>query len=96
MGQLTDVLGISPSAATQLVDGLVGGRHAAGTQGRARRLRAADEEVALRRMVVRRRRVAAGFARMSDEVPAFVKGLRALTEWFGAAAGEAPASQTSR
>jgi hypothetical protein len=40
-------------------------------------------------MEVRRRRLAEAFARLTDEeARAFVKGLRALTEGFGAASGE--------
>jgi hypothetical protein len=46
-------------------------------------------EVALRLMEVRRRRLAAAFARLTDEeTRAFVKGLRSLTESFGVAPRE--------
>jgi hypothetical protein len=45
--------------------------------------------VALGLMEVRRRRLEAAFARMTDEeVLAFVRGLRVLTEGFGAVVGE--------
>jgi DNA-binding MarR family transcriptional regulator len=95
VGQLADALGVSPPAATQLVDrlvehGMVERRH--GTADR--RVVLVDyapqmREVALRLMEVRRRRLAEAFARLTDEeARAFVKGLRALTEGFGAAPGE--------
>jgi DNA-binding MarR family transcriptional regulator len=91
VGRLAEVLGVSPPAATQLVDrlvehGMVERRH--GTADR--RVVLVDyapqmREVALRLMEVRRRRLAEAFARLTDEeARAFVKGLRALTEGFGA------------
>jgi DNA-binding MarR family transcriptional regulator len=95
VGQLAEALGVSPPAATQLVDRLVEHvmverRH--GTVDRrvvlvdyAPRMR----EVALGLMEVRRRRVAEAFARLTDEEAlAFVKGLRSLAEGFGVAQGE--------
>jgi DNA-binding MarR family transcriptional regulator len=95
VGQLAEALGVSPPAATQLVDrlvehGMVERRH--GTADRrvvlvdyAPRMR----EVALGLMEVRRRRVAEAFARLTDEEAlAFVKGLRSLAEGFGVAQGE--------
>jgi DNA-binding MarR family transcriptional regulator len=95
VGQLAEALGVSPPAATQLVDrlvehGMVERRH--GTVDRrvvlvdyAPRMR----EVALGLMEVRRRRVAEAFARLTDEEAlAFVKGLRSLAEGFGVAQGE--------
>lgn len=97
VGQLAEVLGVSAPAATQLVDrlaehGMVERRHGETD----RRVVVVDyaprmREVALRLMEVRRRRLARAFARMSDEeVLAFVKGLRTLSEElsFGAARGE--------
>ena len=95
VGQLAEALGVSPPAATQLVDrlvehGMVERRH--GTADRrvvlvdyAPRMR----EVALGLMEVRRRRVAEAFARLTDEEAlAFVKGLRSLTESFCVTTGE--------
>jgi DNA-binding MarR family transcriptional regulator len=95
VGQLADALGVSAPAVTQLVDGLVAHgmverRHAAAD----RRVVLVDyapemRDVALRLMEVRRRRLAAAFARLTDEeARVFVKGLRSLTEGFGVAPGE--------
>jgi DNA-binding MarR family transcriptional regulator len=95
VGQLAEALGVSPPAATQLVDrlvehGMVERRH--GTADR--RVVLVDyapqmREVALRLMEVRRRRVAEAFARLTDEEAlTFVKGLRSLAEGFGVAPGE--------
>ena len=95
VGQLADALGVSPSAVTQLVDGLVEHgmverRHVTAD----RRVVLVDyapemREVALRLMEVRRRRLAAAFARLTDEeARVFVKGLRSLTEGFGVEPGE--------
>ncbi len=95
VGRLAEVLGVSPPAATQLVDrlvehGMVERRH--GTADRrvvlvdyAPRMR----EVALRLMEVRRRRLTRALARLTDEEAyAFVGGLRTLTESLGAAPEE--------
>lgn len=95
VGQLAEELGVSPPAATQLVDrlvehGMVERRH--GTADR--RVVLVDyvpgmREVALRVMEVRRRRLADAFGRLTDEeARVFVKGLRSLTDGFGIAPGE--------
>jgi DNA-binding MarR family transcriptional regulator len=88
-------LGVSPPAATQLVDRLVEHGMVERRPGTAdRRVVMVDyapqmREVALRLMEVRRRRLAAAFARLTDEeARAFVKGLRSLTESFGVAPRE--------
>jgi DNA-binding MarR family transcriptional regulator len=93
VGQLAEALGVSASAATQLVDRLVEHGMVERTHGTAdRRVVVVDyaprmREVALRLMEVRRR--AEAFARLTDEEAlAFVKGLRTLSEGFGAAPGE--------
>jgi DNA-binding MarR family transcriptional regulator len=94
VGQLAEALGVSPPAATQLVDRLVEHGMVERRPGTAdRRVVMVDyapqmPEVALRLMEVRRR-LAAAFARLTDEeARAFVKGLRSLTESFGVAPGE--------
>jgi DNA-binding MarR family transcriptional regulator len=95
VGRLAEELGVSPSAVTQLVDGLVGHGMVERRHGAAdRRVVFVDyapemREVALRLMEVRRRRLAKAFERLTDEeARVFVKGLRSLTEGFGIAPGE--------
>ena len=94
VGRLAEALGVSPPAATQLVDRLVEHGMVERKHGKAdRRVVLVDyaphmREVALRLMEVWRRRLAGAFSRMSDEEAlAFVKGLRSLTEGFGAGKG---------
>ena len=95
VGQLAEELGVSPSAATQLVDklaehGMVD-RH---NDPADRRVVLVDyvegmHEVARRIVDDRRRPLEAAMSRMTDdEALAFVKGLRLLAESFAAAAGE--------
>jgi DNA-binding MarR family transcriptional regulator len=95
VGQLAEALRVSPPAATQLVDRLVEHGMVERRPGTAdRRVVMVDyapqmPEVALRLMEVRRRRLAAAFARLTDEeARAFVNGLRSLTESFGVAPRE--------
>jgi DNA-binding MarR family transcriptional regulator len=95
VGQLAEALRVSPPAATQLVDRLVEHGMVERRPGTAdRRVVMVDyapqmPEVALRLMEVRRRRLAAALARLTDEeARAFVKGLRSLTESFGVAPRE--------
>ena len=94
MGQLAEVLGVSPPAATRLVDklvehGLVERRH----DREDRRVVLVDyvpamRDVARRLMEVRRRRLTEAMERLSDEEAwMFVRGLRSLAEGFGAAPG---------
>jgi DNA-binding MarR family transcriptional regulator len=96
VGQLAQVMGVSAPAVSQLVDrlvehGMVERRHGATADRRVVEVDYAPRmrEVAVGLMEVRRRRLEAAFARMTDEeVLAFVSGLRVLTEGFGAAPGE--------
>jgi DNA-binding MarR family transcriptional regulator len=96
VGQLAEVLGVSPPAATQLVDrlvehGMVERRH----DPADRRVVLVDyvpgmRDVARRLMEVRRRRLAEAMGRLTDEEAGmFVRGLRTLTEGFGVMPGEA-------
>ena len=95
MGQLAEVLGVSRPAATQLVDklvehGMVERRH----DLQDRRVVLVDyvpgmHEVARRIMESRRSRLAAALETLTDEeARVFLKGLRAITESFGAVLGE--------
>ena len=95
VGQLAEELGVSPSAATQLVDklaehGMVDRHH----DPADRRVVLVDyvagmHEVAGRIVGDRRRPLHNAMSRMTDgEALAFVKGLRLLAQSFGAAAGE--------
>ena len=95
VGQLAEELGVSPPAATQLVDrlaehGMVD-RH---NDPEDRRVVLVDyvagmHEVARRIVGDRRRPLHDAMSKMTDgEVLAFVKGLRLLAQSFGAAAGE--------
>ena len=95
VGQLAEELGVSPPAATQLVDklaehGMVD-RH---NDPEDRRVVLVDyvagmHEVASRIVGDRRRPLHDAMSKMTDEeAMAFVKGLRLLTESFGAATGE--------
>ncbi len=95
VGQLAEELGVSPSAATQLVDklaehGMVDRHH----DPADRRVVLVDyvagmHEVAGRIVGDRRRPLHDAMSRMTDgEVLAFVKGLRLLAESLGAAKGE--------
>ena len=92
VGQLAEVLGVSPPAATQLVDrlvehGMVERRH----DPADRRVVLVDyvpamRDVARRLMEVCRRRLTAAMERLSDDaVRMFARGLRLLAEGFGAA-----------
>lgn len=92
VGQLAEVLGVSPPAATRLVDrlvehGIVERRH----DREDRRVVLVDyvpamRDVARRLMEVRRRRLTEAMERLSDEEAwMFVRGLRSLAEGFGAA-----------
>ena len=92
VGQLAEVLGVSPPAATRLVDrlvehGMVERRH----DREDRRVVLVDyvpamRDVARRLMEVRRRRLTEAMERLSDEEAwMFVRGLRSLAEAFGAA-----------
>ena len=94
VGQLAEVLGVSPPAATRLVDrlvehGIVERRH----DREDRRVVLVDyvpamRDVARRLMEVRRRRLTEAMERLSDEEAwMFVRGLRSLAEGFGAAPG---------
>jgi DNA-binding MarR family transcriptional regulator len=91
VGQLAEVLGVSPPAATQLVDrlvvqGMVERRH----DPADRRVVLVDyvpamRDVARRLVAVRRRRLTEAMERLSDEEALmFVRGLRSLAEGFGA------------
>jgi DNA-binding MarR family transcriptional regulator len=95
VGQLAEELGVSPPAATQLVDklaehGMVD-RH---NDPADRRVVLVDyvagmREVAGRIVRDRRRPLQSAMSKMTDgEALAFVKGLRLLAQSFGAAAGE--------
>ena len=95
VGQLAEELGVSPPAATQLVDklaehGMVD-RH---NDPADRRVVLVDyvagmREVATRIIGDRRRPLDEAMSKMTDgEAMAFVKGLRLLAQSFGAAAGE--------
>ena len=95
VGQLAEVLGVSRPAATQLVDklvehGMVERRH----DPEDRRVVLVDyvpgmHEVARRIMESRRRRLAAALKTLTDEeLLTFLKGLRTITENFGAAPAE--------
>jgi DNA-binding MarR family transcriptional regulator len=95
VGQLAEELGVSPPAATQLVDklaehGMVD-RH---NDPEDRRVVLVDyvagmREVAGRIVRDRRRPLHDAMSKMTDgEALAFVKGLRLLAQSFGAAAGE--------
>ena len=95
VGQLAEELGVSPPAATQLVDklaehGMVD-RH---NDPADRRVVLVDyvagmREVAGRIVRDRRRPLQNAMSKMTDgEALAFVKGLRLLAQSFGAAAGE--------
>jgi DNA-binding MarR family transcriptional regulator len=95
VGQLAEVLGVSRPAATQLVDklvehGMVERRH----DLQDRRVVLVDyvpgmHEVAHRIMESRRSRLAAALETLTDEeARVFLKGLRAITESFGAVLGE--------
>jgi DNA-binding MarR family transcriptional regulator len=95
VGQLAEELGVSPPAATQLVDklaehGMVD-RH---NDPADRRVVLVDyvagmREVAGRIVRERRRPLHNAMSKMTDgEALAFVKGLRLLAQSFGAAAGE--------
>jgi DNA-binding MarR family transcriptional regulator len=95
VGQLAEVLGVSPPAATQLVDrlvehGMVERRH----DPADRRVVLVDyvpamRDVARRLMEVRRLRLMEAMERLSDEeARMFVRGLRLLAKGFGAAAEE--------
>ena len=95
VGQLAEELGVSPPAATQLVDklaehGMVD-RH---NDPADRRVVLVDyvagmREVAGRIVRDRRRPLHNAMSKMTDgEAVAFVKGLRLLAQSFGAAAGE--------
>src|SRR5215217_9488514 len=95
VGQLAEELGVSPPAATQLVDklaehGMVD-RH---NDPADRRVVLVDyvagmREVAGRIVEDRRRPLHDAMSKMTDgEALAFVKGLRLLAQSFGAAAGE--------
>jgi DNA-binding MarR family transcriptional regulator len=96
VGQLAEALGVSPPAATQLVDRLVEHgmveRHHDPTD---RRVVLVDyvpamRDVARRIMEVRRRRLTEAMEQLSDEeARMLVRGLRLLAEGFGAAPGEA-------
>jgi DNA-binding MarR family transcriptional regulator len=92
VGQLAEVLGVSPPAATRLVDrlvehGVVERRH----DPADRRVGLVDyvpamRDVARRLMEVRRRRLTDAMERLSEEeARMFVRGLRSLAEGFGAA-----------
>jgi DNA-binding MarR family transcriptional regulator len=92
VGHLAEVLGVSPPAATQLVDrlvehGMVERRH----DPADRRVVLVDyvpamRDVARRLMEVRRRRLTEAMERLSDEeARMFVRGLRSLAEGFSAA-----------
>jgi DNA-binding MarR family transcriptional regulator len=91
VGQLAEVLGVSPPAATRLVDrlvehGMVERRH----DPADRRVVLVDyvpamRDVARRLMEVRRGRLTQAMERLSDEeARMFVRGLRSLAEAFGA------------
>jgi DNA-binding MarR family transcriptional regulator len=95
VGQLAEELGVSPSAATQLVDklaehGMVNRHH----DPADRRVVLVDyvagmREVAGRIVGDRRRPLHDAMSRMTDgEALAFVKGLRLLAQSLGAAKGE--------
>jgi DNA-binding MarR family transcriptional regulator len=95
VGQLAEILGVSPPAATQLVDrlvehGMVERRH----DPADRRVVLVDyvpamRDVARRLMEVRRLRLMEAMERLSDEeARMFVRGLRLLAKGFGAAAEE--------
>ncbi len=95
VGQLAEVLGVSRPAATQLVDklvehGMVERRH----DPEDRRVVLVDyapgmHEVARRIMERRRSRLLKAMEPLTDqEARAFLKGLRTVTESFGAAPGE--------
>ncbi len=95
VGQLAEVLGGSRPAATQLVDklvehGMVERRH----DSEDRRIVLVDyvpgmREVARRIMESRRRRLAAALETLTDEeLRTFLKGLKIVTESFGAVPGE--------
>ena len=95
VGQLAEELGVSPPAATQLVDrlaehGMVRRRN----DPSDRRVVLVDyvegmHEVAGSIVAKRRRPLEAAMSKMTDdEARAFVKGLRLVAESFGTAAGE--------
>lgn len=95
VGELADALGVTRPAATQLVDklvehGMVERRHDADD----RRVVLVDyvpgmHEVARRIMESRRSRLLRAMEPLTDqEARAFLKGLRTVTESFGAAPGE--------
>ncbi len=90
-GQLAEVLGVTRPAATQLVDklvehGMVERRH----DPQDRRVVLVDyvpgmQDIARRITETRRRRLAAALEPLTDEeARAFLKGLRTVTESFGA------------
>ena len=96
VGQLADVLGVSRSAATQLVDklvehGMVERRH----DPQDRRVVLVDYVPGMREVArgitdSRRSRLAAALESLTDEeARAFLKGLRTVTERFGAAPEDA-------
>jgi len=95
VGQLAEELGVSPPAATQLVDklaehGMVD-RHSDLVDRRVVLVDyvAGMREVARRIIGDRRRPLDEAMSKMTDgEAMAFVKGLRLLAQSFGAAAGE--------
>src|SRR3712207_1095178 len=95
VGQLAEVLGVSRPATTQLVDklvehGMVERRHDPGD----RRVVLVDyvpgmREVARRIMESRRSRLLKAMESLTDEeARAFLKGLKTITESFGAVPGE--------
>ena len=95
VGQLAEVLGVSRPAATQLVDklaehGMVERHH----DPEDRRVVLVDyvpgmHEVARRIMESRRSRLLKAMGQLTDqEARAFLKGLKTVTESFGAALGE--------
>jgi DNA-binding MarR family transcriptional regulator len=95
VGQLAEELGVSPPAATQLVDKLA--EHGMVDRHNDlvdRRVVLVDyvagmREVATRIIGDRRRPLDEAMSKMTDgEAMAFVKGLRLLAQSFGAAAGE--------
>lgn len=95
VGQLAESLGVSPPAATQLVDtlvenGIVERRH----DPEDRRVVLVDYVPGMRKVArgiteVRRRRLTAALGPLDDgEARAFTKGLKLLAEGFGVAPGE--------
>ena len=95
VGKLANELGVSPPAATQLVDKLTAhGMVCRRNDPTDRRVVLVDyvegmHEVARTIVAKRRRPLQAAMSKMTDdEARAFVKGLRLLAESFGIASGE--------